>query len=146
MRVFYHSLLNQGSTMNQPERGFYNLIKPHLPGDHSRVENYADSGTPDVSGACFEDYWIETKICGNTSGTLRDVRKLLKPSQIVWHKRRSIQGSRIFVLVRYPITIAMYRVLRGEYVFEEYYAREKNRWPWPRFTQDIKNHVREWDL
>lgn len=87
--------------MSQPEQQLWKLIKPHLPGDVSRVENMADEGTPDVSGAWGIDYWIELKVCQNKKA-LADPATLLRDSQIVWHLRRARQGSIIFVAVRYP--------------------------------------------
>ena len=75
-----------------PERTFWELIKDHLPGDVSRIENGADEGTPDVSGAYGRDYWVELKVCFNKRD-LAQVPSLLLASQVVWHLRRARHGS-----------------------------------------------------
>jgi len=93
--------------MNLTEQKFWKLIKPHLPGDVSRVENTADNGMPDINGTCGIDYWIELKVCDN-KGKKRPVEKLLRPDQIVWHTRRIKQGACVLVLVRYEDRILVY--------------------------------------
>lgn len=86
----------------KPEQKFWELIKDHLPGDVSRVENNADDGTPDVTGAALGvDYWVELKVCDNLEKIV-DPEKLLRPSQNVWNYRRVKNGSKIFIAVRYP--------------------------------------------
>ena len=88
--------------MNIKEKQFWKTIKKHLPGDISRIENIADVGTPDMSGAFDNsDYWVELKVCDNKN-IIKGVKNLLKPSQNVWHLRRGNQGSIIFVAVYYP--------------------------------------------
>lgn len=48
--------------MRLPEQKAWDLLKPRLPGDISRVENTADAGTPDATGAYIGiDYWVELK-------------------------------------------------------------------------------------
>lgn len=85
-----------------PEQNFWKLIKDHLPGDVSRIENTADDGTPDVTGAWYgQDYWIELKVCNNKRD-LVDVLNLLRVSQRAWHLRRGRHGSIVYVAVRYP--------------------------------------------
>jgi len=93
--------------MNLTEQKFWKLIKPHLPGDVSRVENTADNGMPDISGSCGIDYWVELKVCDN-KGKERSVEKLLRPEQVVWHNRRVKQGACVIVLVRYKERILAY--------------------------------------
>ncbi|MCK5609902.1 hypothetical protein KAR91_48970 [Candidatus Pacearchaeota archaeon] len=85
-----------------PEQNFWKLIKLHLPGDVSRIENVADVGTPDVSGAYQgKDYWIELKVCKNKI-KITEVTSILRIQQISWHMRRSEHGSLIFVAIYYP--------------------------------------------
>lgn len=97
------------------ENQFWNLLKKHLPGDVSRIENSADSGTPDVTGAWRKqpfdigiDFWIELKICSNKK-IIRQAHELCNKSQLIWHFRRGKQGSLIFVMVRYPFGILVYK-------------------------------------
>lgn len=87
--------------MRVKEKQFWKTLKNHLPGDVSRIENVADKGTPDVSGAWGQDYWVELKVCENKT-KLRPVHSLLENSQYVWHHRRGKQGSIIYVAVYYP--------------------------------------------
>lgn len=133
--------------MSTPEKKFYDLLSPHLPGDVSRVENYADTGTPDVSGACGVDYWVETKVCTNTQKIrpVEDFFKGRRATQRVWHKRRAAHGTHIFVMVRYPELIAVYTVSKdAQYVLENIYRKKGNKWPWKEFEFEIKRRVINW--
>lgn len=121
--------------MNKPEQRFYQLIKGHLPGDVSRVENIADSGTPDITGAYKgKDYWIELKISTNIYKIVSP-EKLLRPAQIVWHTRRGKHYSIIIVLTQYPKTIAMHRYVDKEYMMIKEFAKCNNKWPWAEFER-----------
>jgi hypothetical protein len=126
-----------------PEANFWQLIKKHLPGDVSRVENTADTGTPDVTGAWEGlDYWIELKVSG-LKKKVEDPANLCREAQLVWHLRRGRQGSLVFVLVRYPRAIRLY-------IFTERYAQyvcrniflQTNGFDWPQFTLAIKSEIR----
>lgn len=104
---------------DSPEKDFYNRIKHLLPGDISRVENIADDGTPDITAAyCDIDYWVETKVCDNIRD-VRPVNKLLRKSQIVWHMRRVLHGSRIYTLVEYPKFMVAYKAMVGHLIPQE---------------------------
>lgn len=121
--------------MNQPERNFWKLVKDHLPGDVSRIENIADVGTPDITGACYVgDYWVELKVCGNKEKA-RPVEKLLRPAQNVWHARRAKQGSIIFTLVKYEKKILCY--LAPETTPVLILEKIKNKWDWEVLTNFI---------
>lgn len=120
--------------MNKPEQQFWVLLKSHLPGDVSRIENTADVGTPDVTGAYNgKDYWVELKYCDNKN-KIKDVDKLLRSEQYVWHKRRIKHGSLIFTITRYPNKIVVESLsLSHKHIFE----REKNKWPWNEIESTI---------
>jgi hypothetical protein len=94
--------------MNLTEQKLWTLIKDHLPGDVSRVENSVDDGMPDINGTWLVDYWIELKVCENIS-KIRDVTLMLRDSQMVWNIRRGKQGCIIFVLVRYSTFMILYQ-------------------------------------
>jgi hypothetical protein len=94
--------------LNLTEQKFWNLIKAHLPGDASRVENSTDEGMPDINCTYLIDYWIELKVCSNKEA-IRNVTSLLRESQIVWHYRRGKVGALIFVMVRYETSILVYQ-------------------------------------
>lgn len=131
--------------MNTPEKKFWKLLNQNsrLPGDTSRIENYADTGTPDVTGA-YEgnEYWIELKACSNKK-KIADVLKLLEPSQKVWHTKRVKHGTLIFVMVKYETFIVIYqRNLRG-YDLIHTYHKTKNKWPWKKFKEDFIEALRE---
>ena len=134
--------------MNKPEQNFWKLIKTHLPGDVSRVENIADSGTPDVSGAYrSNDYWVELKVCQNNKKE-RVIIDLLRPAQSVWHSRRGKHGSKIFVLVQYPqfetnAIVAYSFSYQQKYIFCQRFERYKNRWPWDHFTNWFIEQITE---
>lgn len=131
------------------ETQFWNLLKEHLPGDVSRIENSVDSGTPDVSGAyssaikkaCI-DYWIELKVCRNKA-KLKDPTDLCLDSQLIWHFRRGKLGSLIYVMVRYPTFIMVY-IWNGAYsMYRPIYRVEKSGrgLDWPMFENWFVNHL-----
>lgn len=131
--------------MSKPEQTFWNLIKDHVPGDKSRVENISDPGMPDVSGVYGDrDYWIELKVCSN-KGTVRHPETLLRPAQNVWIKRRVKHGSIVFVLVKYPNfeTQEMHLYIAKYAGFELYkvFKKEKNQWLWFDFQVSIMDHL-----
>jgi len=56
-----------------------------------RVENYTQSGVPDVNyfhHATKKEGWIELKV-----GSIR-----MRPAQVAWHKKNLAVGRRVFVL------------------------------------------------
>ena len=92
------------------ESAFSKSLKPHLPGDTTRIETGStECGVPDISGTWVgNDFWVENKVCDNKA-KLRDVTTLLRPEQKVWHLARAKQGATIYVCVKYPFGIALYR-------------------------------------
>jgi hypothetical protein len=127
--------------MTKPEQQFWILLKEHLPGDVSRVENTADSGTPDVTGAFLgNDYWIELKVSNNIYKVVSP-EKLCRPAQIVWHARRGKHSSTILVLTRYPKTIVMHRFANKEYRMVREFVKYKNKWPWQEFEEYFKIEI-----
>jgi hypothetical protein len=108
------------------ESAFSKLLKPHLPGDTTRIETGStECGVPDISGTWVgNDYWSEQKVCDNKT-KLRDVTTLLRPEQKVWHLARAKQGATIFVCVKYCFGIALYRCFppeKGENITVSHYA------------------------
>jgi hypothetical protein len=123
--------------MKHLERDFWNLIREKLPGEVERVENAVNSGMPDISCAYEKDYWIELKAVDGNNQT--SPLTLLRPSQIIWHKKRGRQGSIIFVFVKYNDRIVMYRYVKEEYLVFDIIDRNKNRtYNWDRFTDAIR--------
>ena len=133
--------------MNLTEQKFWKLIKPHLPGDVSRVENTADNGMPDINGTCGIDYWVELKVCNNKEKE-RPIEKLLRPDQIVWYNRRAQQGACIFVLVRYLDKFAFIYVkknqkdLRTRYWNLGLFEKKGNAFAWDEFTSGVKQTLK----
>ena len=117
--------------MATPEQNFWKLIKKHLPGDVSRIENIADNGTPDVSGACGgQDYWIELKIYPNK----------LSKEQKVWHLRRMKQGSLIFTITYYPKRkpkLIKMHVYLGDVLYVSNFKSVCGKFNWERFNEVI---------
>lgn len=135
--------------MNQDEVSFWNLIKKHVPGDACRVENYADTGIPDVSACWTIDYWIELKVCNNKKKH-REPKDLLRDSQKVWHYRRGKQGSIIFVMVKYSDSIDIFTWQWGKsdgilYTYEprNIIRKEKGRFNWEQFKDVIMSVIKE---
>ena len=109
--------------MKKPEAQFWELLKEHkaeaLPGDVSRVENYADTGTPDLSCARGQDYWVELKAVTRPvelkdESVGKGVIPLLEPTQGVWHARRVSQGTHIFMLIKYDNAILLWKCYAPE--------------------------------
>jgi len=126
--------------MNNTEKKLYTLIKPHLPGVVSRVENYAEAGTPDVSGCYENDYWIELKICRTKN---IDIVKLIEPSQLSWHFSRARIGSIIFVIVRHFKAIRIYQAVIVDRIKLTYFLHFKdekinNKYKWNIFKKVIE--------
>ena len=94
------------------ESAFSRALKPHLPGDVSRIESGStECGIPDINGSSEGvDYWVENKVCDNKRD-IRMVTSLLRPEQKVWHLARAKQGARIFVCVKYSFGVDLYWVL-----------------------------------
>ncbi len=144
--------------MNKTEVKFWTMLKDHMPGDVSRVENMVDVGTPDVSGAFHGDYWVELKVSSNKEKE-QDVLKLLEPSQKVWHYKRGKCGSLIFVFVQYRgwFLIYEYWYIKGAthgrknmpdneiglYIIKGKYSKVKGKWEWGRFETEFEQFVRE---
>ena len=119
-----------------PEQNFWNLIKKHLPGKISRIENTVDVGTPDVSGSYVnKDYWVELKVCQNKNKEIEPI-KLLRSTQIIWHLQR--RDSLIFVLVRYPKKILAYELVGNAYLKLFTLTKVKNKFNWELFTEVFK--------
>ena len=58
-----------------------------------RIENSANTGTPDINGCCDGiEFWIESKVL-STTGTF-----VCQPTQLPWHLRRRAKGGRAFVI------------------------------------------------
>jgi len=143
------------------ETQFWNLLKEHLPGDVSRVENSADSGTPDVTGAyCNQlkkkaiDYWIELKVCNNKR-KIKSPVDLCRDTQLIWHFRRGKLGSLIYVMVRYPNFIMVYIWNSGYSMYRPIYKIEMHGsgLDWPMFESWFKQNLcsemerrKEWSM
>lgn len=131
--------------MNKPEQKLWQMVKKQLPGEVSRVENIADSGDPDVSGACDGDYWVELKVSQNLY-KFTPVEKLLRPSQFAWHARRVKHGTLIFVLTHYPKMLGgvlrLQRCIAPE-VYEDLLIMKKqsNKFAWSMLVDTIKNEI-----
>lgn len=142
--------------MTLTEQKFWDLIKDHLPGDASRVENLVDNGMPDISGCFAIDYWIELKVCPNKEKH-RSVLSMLRDSQIVWNLRRGKTGSLIFVLVKYTNFIVIYKYEQKNFTtidkLEHTYVElgiifNKQGYNWEKFKKilikEIKERILEW--
>lgn len=139
--------------MTLTEQKLWNLIKSHLPGSAGRVENSVDDGTPDINCTCFIDYWIELKVCSNKN-KIRDVTKLLRDTQIIWHMKRGKEGALIFVIVRYPKEIVIYKWERAlfnntieslsrVYVILSSIQKKGNEFEWAKFNLAILSQIQE---
>ena len=127
--------------MRQPEQQFWNLLKKHLPGEVSRVENICESGMPDVNGTWRGlDYWIELKVCDNKN-KLRPVKSLLRTEQSVWITRRMRHGCRVYVFVRYPDKIAMYHAIGSTFDMMGVYAKERNSFDWGSIELNLTDDI-----
>lgn len=131
--------------MSTPEQNFWKLIKKYLPGDVSRIENIADNGTPDVSGAYKGvDYWVELKVCNNLK-KVKDPLDLLGNNQKIWHMKRNQQGSLIFVFIYYPNMrpkrINYYVLYDNEYYFMDISKSIGAHIDWLDFNNNIKNWI-----
>ena len=108
------------------ESSFWKYIKKYLPGEVERVENSVGEGMPDVCGTWRGvDYWIELKtidkelkspfwvmpnceaLSAEAVENTKNIRKLLRYSQIIWHSRRSLHGALVYVLVRGKTSFAL---------------------------------------
>lgn len=70
--------------------------------DVQRVENSAVSGHPDVEG-CIDggQLWVELKSCERPVRESTPIRPKCRPSQSIWHNKRTSAGSRIhWVLIQ----------------------------------------------
>jgi hypothetical protein len=130
--------------MDIKEKQFWNTIKKYLPGDLCRIENSADQGTPDVSACDGMDYWVELKVCKNKKD-FKDVKKLLKPEQVIWHLRRGNMGSLIFVAVYYPNMkklIVLYLYNMETHNYDRVYPTIGKKHKWTGFRIIIKDKIR----
>jgi hypothetical protein len=128
--------------VKKAEQQFYNLLKPYLPGDFERVENFASTGMPDVSGAWEgRDYFIELKAQPEKEDG--DIEKLLEVSQRVWFRRRCPCGSLIFVVVRFLHRIIISKATAASLVPVAIVKKEKNKWNWDHFQAALKKAIKE---
>lgn len=95
--------------MNQLESALWRRVKKKFKGEAERIENNVGAGVPDVSAACIKsgDYWVELKVC--KTKTLQSPMRLLTPIQRVWHRRRVLLGSKVFVLIGHGRKLYLYR-------------------------------------
>lgn len=70
--------------------------------DLQRIENAATSGHPDVEGVIDgSQLWIELKSCMRPVKASTPIRPKCRPSQEIWHRKRTEAGSRIhWVLIQ----------------------------------------------
>ena len=129
--------------MRKPEQKFWDLLKKNnvLPGDVSRVENTADTGTPDISAAYHKigDYWVELKAVElDFCDCKKSLLDLLEDTQKVWHARRVKQGSKIYVMVRFNDAIYTFACIdRLEYHNIDVTLKEKNTFDYKKITKAI---------
>lgn len=85
--------------MATPERNLWLRLKDNLPKGthHTRIENRAGSGIPDVLIAHSGAFFVELKCIKGHKITLR-------PSQIAWNTSFSRGGGISFILVNRPST------------------------------------------
>ncbi len=134
--------IGTGAVVNKPEQQFWNLLKDHLPGDFSRIENYAESGMPDVNGGWIGNpYWIELKVCKNKE-KIAHPKVLCEDYQIAWHARRCRHDNNIFVITKYHDKIVAHKILPSrEYRLVFMVTKDKNKWPWAVFTEWFENEI-----
>lgn len=91
----------------KPEQALWALVRPYIPGHVERVENVANTGTPDVV-FCFQGVttWIELKVAAKTDDKMED---LLRPEQKVWHLKHVTNRGNVFVLFRVGAQLTLYR-------------------------------------
>lgn len=97
--------------MGKPEKNFYDALKRNnvFPGVHTRIENYADVGTPDVVGIWNGlEYWVETKVSKNKIKPA-DPMKICRHEQINWHRTWHNNQGLVLVLVKQPSNLYLYR-------------------------------------
>jgi hypothetical protein len=134
--------------LRKPEQKFWDLLKNNnvLPGDVSRIENIVDTGTPDISGVYFKDYWIELKAVEDMYNKIssHSVLKYLEPSQVIWHARRVKHGSIIFVMVKYINAIVLEACIEPNvYEIYETIFKEKNRFDYMRLQSTLIYLIKE---
>jgi len=129
--------------VNKPEQQFWKLLKDHLPGDFSRIENYAESGMPDVNGGWIGNpYWIELKVSKNI-GKFAHPKTLCEAFQLAWHARRCKHDNNIFVMTQYHNALVVHRVYPiGKYREVMVFKKEKNKWPWVVFEAWFKEAIK----
>lgn len=103
--------------MKHLERDFWHLTKGKYPGEHERIENAAGNGITDVYGTYEKSYFVELKATDNVKEI--PVIKLLRDTQIIWHKKHGRQGAIIFVAVKYPTRIIIYQYMAAENEYKE---------------------------
>jgi hypothetical protein len=132
--------------LRKPEQKFWDLLKNNsvLPGDVSRVENTVDSGTPDISGAYWKDYWVELKAVESDYKPNMQVIKLLEPSQIVWHARRVKHASIIFVMTKFNNAITL-DACAAPQIYEPQFVlfKEKNKFDYMLLQSTLMNLIKE---
>lgn len=85
----------------RPEAKIWQRIKDKLPWKQvCRIENIAGVGIPDIYG--HHDgraNWMELKHVYKAGKiTPEDIKKALRPSQVIWHRKHREAGGRVFVL------------------------------------------------
>lgn len=123
------------------------LLKPHLLGQVSRMENAVGVGCPDIhSFYQGKDYWIELKchIRHYDGGMIFDK---LRPSQQLWHLKRVKQKGIVYCIVRVGNEITVYRSMDVRRVIEapieRYYVHyerifcEVKPWDWRDFQRAL---------
>jgi hypothetical protein len=105
------------------ESQFWALVRGKLPGDVERIENALTRGTPDVNG-CYDglDYWLELKILDDKN------RCVLRPEQLLWHRKRQAHGGHVLVLARNEDVIKVYQVQRDMSLYELWSCAKPFNW------------------
>ena len=84
------------------ESDFWLQVKANLPGHMVRIENLAGIGTPDVN-ACHKgsECWLELKVA-------KGHQIYFRSAQVVFMARRTAEGGRVFVLVKYGDNLLLF--------------------------------------
>ncbi len=127
----------------KPEQAFWKLIKPHLPGDIERIENIASVGTPDVN-MCHKgrEYWLELKVddkdpipVDSRIGSTIDLSswRKVKPTQLLWHKKRTSHGGAVLLVIRSVSTIYLLQQTKNNYGYYFLLMKLEKPWDWETF-------------
>ncbi len=95
----------------------WEFMRDGLKGTHGlhmrRVENLVSSGDPDVDGCCEGDYFeVELKGCNRPVHPGTELDMEIRPSQVLWHRKRWRCGGNVWLYVRvgYGRDVARYLV------------------------------------